>query len=198
MSMYAIGLTPLLSTLQMNEILQVAFVDDITGAGRLKPLNIWWDAIIKHDPLLGYHVEESKSWLVVKEENLDTAKEIFDGSHIKITFNGRKHLDTTIGDDVTIKSFIETKVDDWVAELNQLQEIATQPHLAFAAFIHGLRHCYVYIMRTTPKIYERLKPLDKAIDEFIKTLFQGHEFNTVDRQLLSLPPSHSHHSISDV
>ena len=141
-------------------------------------------------PLLGYHVEESKSWLVVKEEHLDTAKEIFDSSPINITSNGRKHLGTVIGGDVTIKSFIETKVDDWVAELNQLQEVAkTQPHLAFAAFIHGLRHRYVYIMRTTPNIKERLKPLDKAIDEFIKTLFQGHEFNTIDRQLLSLPPS---------
>ena len=44
LSMYAIGLTPLLSTLQTNEILQAAFANDITGAGRLKSLKFWWDA----------------------------------------------------------------------------------------------------------------------------------------------------------
>ncbi len=141
MSMYAIGLTPLLTTLETNKILQVAFADDITGAGKLRVLKIWWDAIIKHGPLLGYFVEESKSWLIVKEENSEIERELFKSSPIKITTSGRRHLGTIISDEPTKDAFMKKKVNEWVSELHLLQDIAkTQPHLAFAAFIHGLRH----------------------------------------------------------
>ena len=43
------------------------------------------------------------------------------------------------------------------------------------------------IMRTVPEISAVLKPLDKAIDNFITVLFQGYLFNEDERALLSLP-----------
>ena len=42
-------------------------------------------------------------------------------------------------------------------------------------------------MRTVPEISAVLKPLDKAIDNFITVFFQGYLFNEDERALLSLP-----------
>ena len=42
-------------------------------------------------------------------------------------------------------------------------------------------------MRTVPGISHLLKPLDDAIDTFIKVLLQGYAFNPTERVLFSLP-----------
>ena len=42
-------------------------------------------------------------------------------------------------------------------------------------------------MRTAPGIPYLLKPLDDAIDTFIKVLLQGYAFNPTERVLFSLP-----------
>ena len=80
------------------------------------------------------------------------------------------------------------KVKNWVKDIEMLSNISrTQPHAAYSAFIHGLRHHYTYIMKTVPEISAALKPLDKAIDNFFTVLFQGYLFNEDERALLSLP-----------
>ena len=65
-----------------------------------------------------------------------------------------------------------------------------QPHATFSAFNHGLRHRYVYIMRTVPDISHLLIPLDEAINRLISTLLNGYNFNDTndtERQIFSLP-----------
>ena len=42
-------------------------------------------------------------------------------------------------------------------------------------------------MRTVPRISHLLKPLNDAIDTFIKVLLQGYTFNPTERILFSLP-----------
>ena len=42
-------------------------------------------------------------------------------------------------------------------------------------------------MRTIPDISSLLKPLDDAVDEFIKILFNNYDFSAVERKLWSLP-----------
>ena len=44
----------------------VAFADDSGGAGVLMHLRNWWDNVVTFGPLLGYHPNASKLWLVVK------------------------------------------------------------------------------------------------------------------------------------
>ena len=48
-------------------------------------------------------------------------------------------------------------------------------------------HKFTYFMRTIPGISNLLLPLDKAIDCFIKTIFDDHEFSSTERKLWSLP-----------
>ena len=56
---------------------QVAYADDLTGAGKLVRLRKWLDEIIANGPKFGYNTEPSKSWLIVKEEKLADAERIF-------------------------------------------------------------------------------------------------------------------------
>ena len=94
-------LTPLLQVLSLGEAeeawKQVAFADDISGVGKLLFFRIWWNLVNKYGPSLGYHPKASKSWLIVKPGHLDSAKEMFNGTGINITDQGRKHLGAVIG-----------------------------------------------------------------------------------------------------
>lgn len=132
MPAYAIGILPLLTIvvlLHADEeallyLLQVAFADDLTGGGKLRALRMWWDQIVLMGPYIGYFAEPSKSWLIVKEELLEEAERIFEGSGLNITTEGRKELGAIIGTPAFKKKFMKEKVDGWTKELQLLLEIA--------------------------------------------------------------------------
>ena len=193
MDMYALGLMPLLIAVNLitSNIVQVAFADDITGVGRILDLKEWWNAINRLGPYLGYYIKADKSWLIVKEQHLEAAKTAFHDSEIKITTDGHRHLGAVVGSVNNKEKFINEKVESWVNEVRKLSEIAhTEPHAAFSAFVHGLRHKFTFIMRTVPDISNLLNPLDLEIDRFIMVLMQGYCFNETERLLFSLPPKH--------
>ena len=192
MAAYGIGLTPLLEVLSKGEVneawKQVAFADDISGAGKLIFLRVWWDLINKYGPLLGYYPKASKSWLTVKPEYIDSAKETFRGTGINITDQGRKHLGAVIGCEEYKKEYVGDKVTGWVEALQKLTSIAkTQPQSAYSCFVKGFKHKFTYFMRTIPDIKVLLHPLDQAIDSLIKVIFDNHDFNSTERKLWSLP-----------
>ena len=60
-------------------------------------IKIWWDSINLHGPFIGYFPEPSKSWLIVKEEHYDEAITAFEGSKVKITKEGNRHLGDIVG-----------------------------------------------------------------------------------------------------
>jgi len=94
MPVYAVGITPLLPVHSKASLdahtKQVAFADDLLAAGKFHDIKNWWSKINVKGPLLGYHPNARKSWLVVKANLLEKAKEIFNGMSINITSEGRK------------------------------------------------------------------------------------------------------------
>jgi len=71
---------------------------------------------------------------------------------IKITSEGRKHLGAAIGSSSHKKSYMKSKVNEWVSQLKLLSEIAkSYPHAAYCAFTAGFRHNLNYVMRTTKR-----------------------------------------------
>ena len=128
-----------------------------------------------YGPYLVYYVNESKSWLVIKEKYIEIANETFRDYNIKITTDGHRHLGAAVGSNENKEEFVMTKVSEWVKQLQILTNFAcTEPYAAFTGLIHGLRHRYTYFMRTIPGISHLLKPLDDAINAFIKVLLQGY------------------------
>ena len=135
------------------------------------------------------YVKPSKSWLILKTPDLlQHAENIFKDYPIKKTTTGKRHLGAALGTDEFKTSYIDEKVLEWCKRLMKLSEIAkTQPHAAYAAYIHGEQHRYTYFVRTIPNIAENLQPLDDVINNhFIPALF-GNDITTNEREILSLP-----------
>ena len=77
----------------------------------------------------------------------------------------------------------------WVEEILRLSTIAsTQPHTAYAAFIHGLSSHWMYISRTIPHIQDLLCPLETAIHQHFIPALTGREVcSAAERDLLAHP-----------
>ena len=132
---------------------QCWFKDDATGAGPLEEVKQWWDELREAGPPPGYYPNSKKCWLVIKPEKESRAKEMFAGTGINITTEGRKHLGEALGSRSYLEQYVGRKVEDWVGEVTRLAEFArSQPQASYAAFAFGLRHRWTYFMRTLPDI----------------------------------------------
>ena len=176
-------------TSNRSEVMHVAFADDLAGAGRLRGIRIWWDQVKSVGPKLGYYPNASKSWLIVKEQELEQAREIFQNIKINITTEGRKYLGSFIGDENGKSKYINDLVQEWCDQLDVLCKIAlSEPHAAYSAFVSGFRHKITYFMRTIPGISRKLQKLDDLIDEkFLPNISDGHICTKNERLLISLP-----------
>ena len=67
----------------------------------------------------------------------------------------------------------------------------TQPHAAYAAFTHGLKHKWTYLIRTIPDIESLLWPLEDAVrHKFLPSLTGQSALSNDTRDLLALPVRH--------
>ena len=167
----------------------VAYADDLGGGSTLEELRNWWDKCCQHGPDMGYHPKAEKSWLIVKPEKMDRAKELFDGTRVKITAEGRKYLGGHIGSVDGTEKYVGDLVEKWVGELKTLSKIASsEPQAAYSCFTAGFRHKVTYFIRTIPNLQDIMAPLDEIIDnQFIPAITEGHHCSVRDRKLLSLP-----------
>ena len=156
MSLYAISLQPLITLLDIrSSAKQCWYADDATGAGALTDIRKWWDELLAAGPALGYYPNAKKRWLVVKSEKLKEANDVFAGTGINITTEGRKHLNAALGQRSYLEEYVGSEVKEWISEVTLLGEFATsQPQACYAAFTFGPRHKWTYFMRTLPDIRE--------------------------------------------
>ena len=193
MPAYAIGILPLLTLLKPSDNPQtmkhVAYADDLGGGSTLEKLSAWWDNCVLNGPALGYHPKASKSWLIVKEDQLENAHRIFDGTGINITTEGKKYLGGFIGKDTAAIQYVNDLVDSWINQLDELVNIAkSEPQAAYTAFTAGFIHKMTYFIRTIPNLHNTMKRIDEKIDkDFIPAITEGHICSSNERSLLSLP-----------
>ena len=119
------------------------------------------------------------------------AKDIFQGTNVKITTDGHKHLGAALGSPDYRDRYISKKVADWNQELMTLSKIAeTVPHAAYCALVQGVRNKWLYIMRTIPNISHLFQPLEDTIRNILIPAMIGIKVNDVERKLLTLPPKY--------
>ena len=188
MAMYAISTLPLIRRLDQS-IQQVWYANDATAGGQLHSLLHRWNRLREIGPDYGYYVNPSKTWLIVEEEHLSSATKPFQEEGVQITLQGRRHLGATLGSRSFTESYINSKVTDWVKEVENLATIASsQPHAAYGAFTHGLTGRWSYLARTVPDISDLFKPLEDTIrHRFIPALTGRCALSDIERDLLSLP-----------
>ena len=136
-----------------------------------------------------YYPEASKSWLVVKPEAEERAREVFRDTSVKITTDGHKQLGAALGSSNFKVEFITKKVEEWTEEISQLTKVAyTEPQAAYSAFIQGVKHKWTYTMRTVEDISQLLQPLEDCIHQKFIPVLVGQNINENERELIALPP----------
>ena len=191
MPMYALATIPLIRKLKskVNDVNQVWYADDASGAGKANRLREWWDLINTEGPKYGYFTNASKTWLVSKEDCLLCAAAAFADTDVKVTSEGRPYLGAALGTEEYIQAFVTDKVQQWAGKLEQLATIArTQPHAAHAAFTHGMTSKWTYLTRTMPGTGPNLLPLEVIIRTKLTPALTGRPPpNDTERDLLALP-----------
>ena len=140
-------------------------------------------------PSYGYYANPAKTWLIVKEDHLQSAKMTFTSTGVNITTHGKRHLSAALGSMSFIESYVQCKVSQWVDTVKTLSCIAlTQSHAAYSLLTHGLTSKWNYLKCTIPGISNVLVPLDEVINtHFIPALTGCGSVSDLERQLLALP-----------
>jgi len=117
------------------------------------------------------------------------AREIFNGTGVNITIEGRKYLGGYVGTKEGREKYVRELVDDWVSQLEVLSEIArSEPQAAYCGFTAGFKHKLTYFIRTMPDLVEILKPVDEIINnKLLPAITERSAISDDDRHLFSLP-----------
>ena len=102
MAMYGIGILPLIKKLQTCDVTQAWYADDAAAAGSTANIRCRWDIITKGVPMFGYYPNASKTHLIVKQEYVQSAKDLFEGTGITVIADGDRYL-------ATLNSMLKTK-----------------------------------------------------------------------------------------
>ena len=195
MGAYALGILPLihflLEFISINHLSakEVAFADDFIVAGKLTSIRDYWGKLTVLGPKYGYFPKASKSYLIVKEDKLGEARNVFNDSNVNITIERKRHLAAVIGSIEYREEYVTDLVNDWNNQLVLLSSIAeSQPQAAYSAFASGFKSKLNYFMWTIPGISQFLYPLEEPVrNKFIPAITVGHTCSNNERQLLSLP-----------
>ena len=99
-----------LSTRVMSDVLKARMTDDVSAAGNIASLRRLYELLIEEVKKIGYYVNQSKSWLIVKNDNLKHAAENIFGKSVNITAEGKRHLGSVNGSEEYKQVFCEEKV----------------------------------------------------------------------------------------
>ena len=132
--------------------MQVWLADDATGGGLPESLKKWWIIIIEEGDRYGYYINESKSWLILKNQTqLKKTGSLFSDTKINLTTEGKRHLGVIISCNDIRTKYVNQKVINWCSELKISLEFAkSKPQATYATFYFGEQIKFSYFLRTMP------------------------------------------------
>ena len=144
----------------------------------------WWDKLASIGSSYGYLPNASKTCLVVKEDKLYLATNIFHGTDIAITTNWRRHLRAAIDTRTFAEEYVIQKAIEWAKEFERLSSIV----ISHTAFTHGIVSKWTYLCRNIPDIADLLMPLQITIRyKFLPVITGQPAISDADRNFLALP-----------
>ena len=191
MPFYALATLPLIKVLQKQHpsVRQAWLADDSAGAGRLKELRKWWDTLCDAGRSYGYFTNCGKTILLVREDLVSAAKDLFVDTGVQINSTGVRYLGSAVGNESFATTYLAQRVEEWLDELKVLATFArTEPHAAYAALTHGLGSKYTFLMQTLPDTNKVLHKIDKfLVEELLPALSNRKGFTDDELSLLRLP-----------
>ena len=73
-----------------------------------------------HRASFGYHPNAAKTYLVVKQEYEDFAKEAFANTDGQITTHGKRHLEAALSAKTFTEEYVSSKVQGWTKDIIKL------------------------------------------------------------------------------
>ncbi|CEM34562.1 unnamed protein product [Vitrella brassicaformis CCMP3155] len=89
---------------------QCWYADDSSALGKLHGILVWFRALRRIGPSYGYHPEAAKSFLVVKPELEQIARELFEPEGVQIV-TSKRFLSGYVGDEGGRAAFLGEKVE---------------------------------------------------------------------------------------
>ena len=108
--MYAIGVHPLINSLESPHTQQVWYADDSAAGGNLEDLREWWAKLCDLGPKYGYYLNNRKSHLLVTPDLYAQAMEVFANTDLEIVSDGVLYLGGAIGSEAFISEALSQKV----------------------------------------------------------------------------------------
>ena len=192
MALYALGIKPLIdhlaNTVDSADCAQCWFADDSSAGGKLAEIKKWWDELRSSGPKYGYFPLPRKTVLIVKEEFLDAATQMFENTEITISSTGERHMGAWVGSQAHKEKYVSDKVEKWVEDVEELSRIAkNEPQAAYTCYTKAISHRWSYVQRTIPDISHLFIPLEESIKEKLIPALLGRKINNVGRNIFSLP-----------
>ena len=177
--MYALALLQLIKSLSDDAIKQIWYADDAASCDQIEYIRSWWDKLVQIGPDYGYFPNPAKTCLLVKDAARKTASDIFTGTGISISCEGKKYLGAPLGTDAFVHS---------ATNLHLGKFAITQPHAAYAAFTHGFTSKWTYLTRVVPNVSDLFAPLEAIIRQiFLPSVTGQSSLSDSERELLALP-----------
>ena len=114
---------------------EAVFVEEFSVAGSLNSIKNYWEKLTAFDPKYDYFPKPAKSYLIVKEQKLMEAWNLFNNSRVNITAEGKSHL----GGDSGSAEYRDDYVKKFSKRLGQptydfANYAETQPQATYLAF----------------------------------------------------------------
>ena len=166
---------------------EVVFADDSTVACKLNSIRDDLGKLTVLDLKYGYFPKTSKLYLIVREDKLGEARNVFNDSNVNITIKEKRHLGAVIGSNKYREEYMKDLVNDWNNQLVLLSSIAeSQPQTAYSAFVSDFKSKLSYFMGTIPGISQFLYPLEETVrNKFIPAITGVHICSNNGPRLLS-------------
>ena len=68
-------------------------------------------------PTYGYYQQPTKSWLIVKPEQEEEARRVFEETGVQINTRGGRHLGAVIGVEEYKEKYIRDAIEKWESEV---------------------------------------------------------------------------------
>jgi hypothetical protein len=170
MPWYSVNTSLIIQNLRCNTsgVKQVWLADDSAGGGKITALYSWYKTLCDEGKKFGYHVNGSKSWLIVKSKTIASEAEHVFGEEVNITCEGKRHLGAVVGSQGYKDEYCNEKIAQWKAEIETLSEIAkSQPHAAYAAFTKGYKSKFTYFLRTIDSFEDYVDPIQEVVNQLL-------------------------------
>ena len=171
-----------------RDVRQVWYADDATGIGKLEGLKRWWDRLVQNGGRYGYHVNGEKTVLVVKENFLEKAREMFRGINMVITSDGSKHLGAALGTDEFVEAYVREKAKKIAKQIETLAEIAEyEPQAAYTGYVVVVKHKWTFLQRTIPNTGEWYADIEDRLRNCLIPKLIGKVVGEIERNILGMP-----------